>query len=113
MENKKILSALSIQEAEDLLHYCLGPEGEIVPGPHFREELMREGLELSDAWFVLKTGHVYLPPELDVKTGEWKYSVEGPESGGKYIVIVFCFKAVDNAFLITVFSLKSLERRKP
>lgn len=113
MDKKRILAALSLQEAEDLLHYCLGPEGEIIPSPHFRKALKDEGLEIPDAWFVLRTGHIFLPPESDIKTGEWKYRVEGHETGGKYIAIVFSFKAIDHAFLITVFSIESEGRREP
>jgi hypothetical protein len=113
MEKKKILAGLSIQDAEDLLHYCLGPDGEVVPGKHFLEELNNEQLELSDAWFVLRTGHIFSDPEPDIKTAESKYTVEGHETGGKYIAIVFSFKEVDLAFLITVFSIESLRRRGP
>lgn len=113
MERNPILSALSVQEAEDLLHCCLGTQGVIIPGKHFRDELAKERLDLSDAWIVLRTGHIFKPPEPDIKTGEWKYAVEGYESGGKYLVIIFSFKAVNRAFLITVFSLECLERRQP
>lgn len=112
MAKPRILAALSIYDAEDLLHYCLGPDGEVFPGPHFRKALKDEGLELPDAWLVLRTGHVFLPPEQDIKTGEWKYKVEGHETGGKYITIVFSFKEIDQAFLITVFSIEA-KRRKP
>ena len=110
MGKKRILAALSTQEAEDLLHYCLGPEGDVLPGSHFLKELKNEGLEIPDAWFVLRTGHVLSPCEPDIKTGEAKYAVEGYETGGKYLRIIFCFKAVDTAFLITVFSIQSMNK---
>jgi len=45
-----------------------------------------------------------------MKTAEWKYRVEGHEPGGKWVVVVFCFKTVERALLITVFSVES--RRK-
>lgn len=112
VEKKRILTALSILEAEDLLHYCLGADGDVTPGPHFRKALKEEGVDLPDAYLVLKNGRIYNPPEPDIKTGEWKYRVEGYETGGKYLAIIFCFKEVDHAFLITVFSIESL-RRKP
>ena len=112
MGNKGILSALSTYEAEDLLHYCLGADGEVVPGLHFLDELRKEELEIPDVWLILRTGHVFSPPELDTRTGEWKYKVEGHETGGKYIVIVFSFKEIDQAFLITVFSIEP-KRREP
>lgn len=113
--NKKridLFSGLSTQEAEDLLHYCLGPEGQVIIGHHFREELKNEDLEIQDAWFVLRCGHIFQSPESDVRTGEWKYSVEGHETDGKYVVIVFSFKTIEEAFLITVFSIES-KRRAP
>jgi len=59
---------------------------------------------------VLKHGNIFDPAEKDIKTGEWKYRVEGYEPGGKWIVVAFCFKNVERAFLITVFSVES--RRK-
>jgi hypothetical protein len=47
---------------------------------------------------------------MQVKTGEWEYWIEGYESGGKWLVIVFSFKALDAAFLLTVFSDRSRSR---
>ena len=99
----------TLQEAVDLLRYCL-EDGDVVPGKHFRDELAKEGLAFEDAWQVLKSGNIFDAPECDIKTGEWKYRVEGHEPGGKWVVVVFCFKTVDRAFLITVFSVES--RRK-
>lgn len=100
----------TIQEAIDLLHFCLEGSGEVIPGRHFREELANEKLTIEDAWMVLNQGKIYNPPELDAKTREWKYSVEGYESGGKWLVIVFSFKTVARAFLITIFSVESRKR---
>lgn len=98
-------------EAVDLLRYCLS-EGAVIPGKHFREELAAEGLAFEDAWLVLKHGNIFDPPEEDIKSGEWKYRVEGYEPGGKWIAVVFCFKAIDRAFLITVFSVESRRRSR-
>jgi len=106
----KVVTCVSTLEAEDLLHYCL-EQGEVVPGRHFRDELLKEELFIEDAWVVLRTGCVSQPPEHDVKTREWKYRVEGYEPGGKWLAIVFSFKTVERAFLITVFSVES--RRRP
>ena len=47
-----------------------------------------------------------------LKTGEWKYRVEGHEPDGKWLAIVFCFKKVKRAFLITVFSVESRSKSK-
>ncbi|HWZ55059.1 MAG TPA: DUF4258 domain-containing protein [Verrucomicrobiae bacterium] len=81
--------------------------GKVILGRHFRDELANEGLFFADALRVLKTGQIYDEPEPDPKTGDWKYRVEGREVDGKWLAIVFCFKAVDTAFLITVFSVKT------
>ena len=102
---------LSRQEVVELLRHCL-EEGEVIPGAHFRQELAPEGLTIEDAWQVLRSGRIYDPPEQDSKTGEWKYRVEGHEPDGKWIAIVFSFKTVHRAFLITIFSIASRSRRK-
>lgn len=100
---------LTTQEAQDLLRHCL-EDGKVIPGKHFREELAQEGLTFEDVLFVLRRGHIYDPPEQDIKTREWKYRSEGTEPDGKRIKIVFCFKAVDTMFLITVFSMGAKRR---
>ena len=100
----------TVQEAQDLLHFCLDGGGEIVPRRHFRDELATEGLDFEDAWVVLRTGMIYNPPEHDVKTGESKYRVEGYELGGRWLAIVFSFKTIDRAFLITIFSVEEKRR---
>jgi hypothetical protein len=46
-----------------------------------------------------------------LRTGEWKYRVEGHEPGGKWVVIVFSVKSLDQVFLITVFTVKIRKRR--
>src|SRR6185437_6420307 len=96
----------TLQEALDLLHFCLEGGGEIVPGKHFRDELMAEHLDFEDAWSVLRAGQIFDPPEMDIRTGELKFRVEGHEPGGKWIAIVFSFKTIHRAFLITIFSVK-------
>ena len=106
-----LVKVLTLQEAEDLVRYCL-EDGEVVPSRHFREELAKEGVVFEDAWVVLRTGRIYDPPEQDIKTGEWKYRMEGCEPGGKWMVIVLSFKTIQRTFLITIFSVES-RRRKP
>ncbi len=108
---KEQIGCLSIQDAEERMRHCL-ERGAVIPGKHFREELANERINLQDAWIVLRYGHIYDAPEKDIKTGEWKYRLEGPEPGGRWIVIVVSFKTVDRAFLITVFSVKQRGRDK-
>ncbi len=69
--------------------------------------LEKEGLSIMDARVVLKAGRIYNPPEYYTGSGEWNYRIEGHEPGGKWLAIVFSFKSVDKAFLITVFSVES------
>lgn len=101
-----LVGVMTLQEAEDLVRFCLG-EGEVISGRHFREELAKEGIVFEDAWVVLRTGRIYDPPEQDIKTGEWKYRMEGYEPGGKWMVIALSFKTIQRTFLITIFSVEA------
>ncbi len=101
---------MSRADAERFLQRCLD-EGEIIPSKHFRDELANERLEWADALGVLSRGRIYNEPEPDIKTGEWKYAVEGHEPEGKWIAVVFCFKSVKRVLLITVFSVSSRSQR--
>lgn len=102
------MDCLKIEKAVDLLRRCL-EVGEVVPGGHFRRELAQENLTFVDVWTVLRNGQIYDPPEQDIKTGEWKYRMEGHAADGQWLVIVFCFRSADQTFLITIWSV---ERRK-
>lgn len=101
---------MSGRDAADLLHYCL-EDGEIVPTKHFRDELANESIPMEDALAVLRYGIIYDLPEENMKTGEWKYRVEGHEPGGKWMAIIFCFKSIERVTLITIFSVQSKRRR--
>jgi uncharacterized DUF497 family protein len=105
-----VVTCRTLQEAVDLLRHCL-EDGEVRYGRHFRDELANEGLSIEDAWNVLRHGRIFDSPEQDIKTGEWKYRVEGQEPGGRTIAVVFCFKAIERVFLITVFSIQTKGRR--
>ena len=107
---RKPVIVATLQEAQDLLHFCLEGGGEIIPGRHFRDELVNEELSFEDAWIVLRTGRIYDAPETDIKTGELKFRVEGYEPGGKWLAIVFSFKTIARAFLITIFSVAEKRR---
>ena len=104
------LDAIKLDEALDLLHHCLSEDGSVRWGPHFKKALADEGLIFPDAWHVLRSGRIYEAPELDIKTREWKYKVEGHTADGVWLIIVFCFKEVDQAFLISVFSVEAKRR---
>jgi len=79
-------------------------DGQVKPSKHFRDELDKEpDVTLPDVWHVLRGGCIFDPPEQDIKTGEWKYRIEGKTPDGVWIEVVFCFKAADRANLITIF----------
>ena len=86
------------QEAVDLLRRCL-EDGEVKHGRHFREELAKEKLSYEDAWNVLLRGRIFDPPEQDIKTGEWKYRVEGRDAAGRWIAIIGEFLSKMSAVL--------------
>ena len=109
MEDNIIQELLPIH-ARKALKECL-EVGVVIPSRHFRDELSNERLSIEDAYAVLRTGNIYDPPEPDPQTDEWKYRIEGHSPVGQWIVIVFCFKKVDRAILITIFSV-SAKRRK-
>jgi len=104
------MDAVKPDIAQDMLRDCLGGEGSVIPGRHFRDELKKEGLTIPDAWQVLRSGCIYNTPECDIKTGEWKYTVEGYAPDGTWLCIVFSFKQINQAYLITVFSVKARRR---
>ncbi|PYP87542.1 MAG: hypothetical protein DMG65_17360 [Candidatus Angelobacter sp. Gp1-AA117] len=93
---------LSKQEAQKLLRYC-AENGVVEPHPHFLSALRDDGLDLLDAMPVLKSGIVYDEPEFDVRFRQWRYKVEGKESGGRWLMIVFTFRADDETLLITAY----------
>jgi Domain of unknown function (DUF4258) len=96
---------LSRAEAADLIRHCLSA-GRVIPGKHFREELANEGLNILDAHNVLKTGSIFQEPEPDIRSGDWKYRMEGNDLEGEPLAVVFCFRDAATGFLITVFSIR-------
>jgi hypothetical protein len=99
------VEAVKCEIALDMLKDCLGESGKVIISRHFREELAKEGLTLQDAWTVLRSGNIPNPPECDIKTGEWKYRIEGLTADAVRLAVVFSFKYVNQACLITVFSI--------
>jgi hypothetical protein len=104
------VSAVKPDIALEMLQDCLGGGGSVIPGKHFLTELRQEGLTIPDAWLVLRSGCIYNSPEPDIKTGEWKYRIEGYTTDGIWLAVVFSFKYVNRAYLITVFSVEAKKR---
>ena len=96
---------LTRAEAANLVRRCLSA-GRVIPGKHFREELANEGLDILDAHNVLRTGIIFKEPEPDIRSGDWKYRIEGTDLEGKLLAVIFCFKDEATGFLITVFSMR-------
>jgi hypothetical protein len=78
----------------------------VIPGKHFKEELANEGLDILDAHNVLRMGNIFKEPEPDIRSGDWKYRMEGTDLEGKPLAVVFCFRDESTGFLITVFSIR-------
>jgi hypothetical protein len=99
------LKRLARAEAVALVRRCL-TAGRVIPGKHFRDELENEGLGILDAHNVLRLGNIYAEPEPDIRTGDWKYRMEGADLEGKPLAVVFCFRDEVTGFLITAFSIR-------
>ena len=100
-----VVKCLTCSQATDQLRQCLSV-GKVILGKHFREELANEGLQILDAYHVLQRGRVFQQPEQDIRTGEWKYRMEGTAPEGESLAIVFCFRDENTGFLITIFSIR-------
>ena len=101
----ELVKCLSRSEAQRLVRHCLS-DSKVIFGRHFRDELAADGFDIQDAVAVLRTGQIYNEPEVDVKTREWKYRIEGKSIDGDRLAIVFCFKTIDTCFCITAFALE-------
>lgn len=69
---------------------------------HFRDELTNDDLTTQDVLSVCRSGAVIAAPEKDIKTGRWKYRIEGKTSEPRRIAVVFTFRP-ESAVMITVF----------
>ena len=58
---------------------------------------------MEDTLAICRTGLIIRVPEKDIKTGDWKYRIEGWTADRESLAVVFALKAVRKAVLITVF----------
>ena len=58
------------------LNRCLN-EGAIIYSKHFRAELANDDPTTEDILAVCRFGAMIMAPEKDIKTGQWKYRIEG------------------------------------
>ena len=93
---------LSKDQAKVQLNLCLN-DGFVSYTKHFKEELFNDGLTMEDTLAICRDGLIVRVPEKDIKTGDWKYRIEGCTADRESVAIVFTLKAVLKAVLITVF----------
>ena len=67
------------------------------------QELLNDRLTRGDALMVCRSGSIKDEPELDMKTGNWKYRIEGLTVNAERLAIIFTFVHYTKAVLITVF----------
>lgn len=96
---------LTKDRAKAKLNGCL-EDGTVTYSQHFRDELANDDLTTGDILTVCKSGVIVMAPEKDIKTGQWKYRIEGITVDGRKIAVVFTFRA-DMAAFITVFERTS------
>ena len=70
---------------------------------HFKQELANDNLTRSDILTVCRSGVIINEPELDARTGNWKYRIEGLNDDADRSAVVFTFVQATKAVLITVF----------
>ena len=83
------------------LNSCI-EDGAVVYTRHFRDELVEDNLTMEDVVTVCRSGAIVVPAEKDIRTGDWKYRIEGLTTDQTRIAVVFCLRP-DKAVMITVF----------
>lgn len=96
------MSRRSRDQAKADLNSCLNA-GRVVYTRHFREELANDGLTMQDVLTVCRAGAVIDEAEPDIRTGAWKYRIEGLTVERESVAVVFSFRPEDHAVCITVF----------
>ena len=92
---------LAKARAKAQLNRCI-EDGRIVYSRHFRDELAADDLTLQDVVTACRSGSVVSEPEQDIKSGQWKYRIEGLTADRFRIAVVFTFRT-ERAIFITVF----------
>ena len=88
-------------QAKIELNRCLS-EGTVIYSKHFREELANDKLTTADILAVCRSGLITMAPEKDIKSGKWKYRIEGNSPSSVRLALVFTFRPNQVVF-ITVF----------
>lgn len=93
---------LTKDQAKAQLNLCLD-DGFVRYTGHFKEELMNDGLTTEDVLAVCCSGAIFMAAEKDIKTGNWKYRIEGRTADHENVALVFTLKPGRKAVFITVF----------
>ena len=83
------------------LNRCL-EEDDVVYSRHFQVELANDDPTTEDILTVCKSGAIRMAPEEDIRTGKWKYRIEGTTVDQHQVAVVFTFRS-ELAVFITVF----------
>ena len=97
----KVEVLLTKDRAKAKLNRCLD-EGTVIYSKHFRDELANDDLTTEDILAVCRSGAITMAPEKDIKTGQWKYRIEGITADRREVAVVFTFRP-GMAVFITVF----------
>jgi hypothetical protein len=83
------------------LNFCL-EDGTVSYTRHFRDELASDDLTIEDVLAACRSGAIVMAPEKDIRTGHWKYRIEGITAERRSIAVVFSLLP-HAAVFITVF----------
>ncbi|MDP3001104.1 MAG: DUF4258 domain-containing protein [Bryobacterales bacterium] len=78
-------------------------DGLVIYTRHFKQELASDGLTMEDVLAVCRSGVILMAPEKDIKTGDWKYRIEGCTADHENVALVFALKPEREAVFITAF----------
>lgn len=96
---------LGRDQAKAKLNRCL-EDGDVIYSRHFRDELANDALDMEDVLSVCRSGAVVVAAEKDIRSGHWKYKIEGSIADRRQVAIVFTFRE-QAAVFITVFERTS------
>lgn len=93
---------LTGNQAKAQLNLCLD-DGFVIYTRHFKQELASDGLTMEDVLAVCHSGVILMAPEKDIKTGDWKYRIEGYTADQEDVALIFTLKPERKAVFITAF----------
>jgi hypothetical protein len=92
---------LTNDQAKADLNFCID-YGTVILTKHFRDELAHDALSMDDVLMVCRSGAIRTAPEKDIRTGHWKYRIEGLTIDRRSVAIIFTFRS-HSAVFTTVF----------